>query len=100
MQGAQLVWSRIEVPTALAEDPFVGPRSLNLANEQVVGILVMGFWKQTAHQPAYAALNQWHLVAWGSKGLHTQLIQFVWHLMGTVGTYSDRQIGLSHTGQL
>ena len=56
MQSALLVERGFEVPPSVAEHPRVGPGCDDLADEQVVRLLVVRLWDHAARQPADPAI--------------------------------------------
>lgn len=104
MQRAQRIRCSVELPVPAPEHALIRPGGHHFADEQVVGLLVVGLGQHAAQEPGGAALHQrgrgGRGVAGGAEQFHAMALQLVGLGLGAVGAQGDGQRGQGRSGQL
>ena len=65
MNRTQVIIRLIKEPMSITKYPCIRPRSNDLADEQVIGLLIVRLIHHTADQPADTAADQWNVFVTG-----------------------------------
>lgn len=78
-----------ESPMAVTENARVGPRSNDLTDEQIVGLLVMRLRDDPAGEPTGATLHEWQVVLVNLEQLDSGSAQLVGFVAGAIYLFTQ-----------